>query len=69
MQIAKRAALGAALLFVLGVLVWQGIAVSGNPDQLSARVGSPAGILDIGVLVFREGLECILVPAHCPWLR
>ena len=39
MQIAKRAALGAALLLVLGVLVWQGIAVSGNPDPLSARAG------------------------------
>jgi high-affinity iron transporter len=63
MQIAKRAAQGAALLLVLGVLVWQGIAVSGNPDPLSARVGSPEGILDIGVLVFREGLECILVLA------
>jgi high-affinity iron transporter len=51
------------MLLVLGVLVWQGVAVAGNPDPLSAQSGSPAAILDIGVLVFREGLECILVLA------
>lgn len=36
---------------------------NGSPDPLSERAkGSPAvAVLDIGVLVFREGLECVLV--------
>lgn len=59
----KRIALGAALLLVLGVLTWQGVTASGNPDPLSAGGSSSAGIMDIGILVFREGLECILVLA------
>jgi high-affinity iron transporter len=41
--------------------VWAAIAAGGNPDPLTAE-GSTA-VLDIGVLVFREGLECILVLA------
>ncbi len=49
------------ILLVLGVLVWQGIAASGNPNPEAHHPGSAAGILDIGVLVFREGLECVLV--------
>ncbi len=52
------AILGSALL---GVLVWQGITSAGNPNPVTQPNGSLAGILDIGVLVFREGLECILV--------
>ena len=56
-----RVLLVGAVLLVLGVLVWQGIAASGNPNPEAARSGSAAGILDIGVLVFREGLECVLV--------
>jgi high-affinity iron transporter len=63
MRVVKWACSGAAVLLVLGVLVWQGVAVSGNPDPLSARSGSVAAIVDIGVLVFREGLECILILA------
>lgn len=59
----KRSAFGLALLVLIAVLVWQGIFAAGNPDPLSVRPGSAAGILDIGVLVFREGLECILVLA------
>src|SRR5581483_5044179 len=53
----------AALDLVVAVLIWQAFAVSGNPDPLHAPAGSAAGLLDIGVLVFREGLECILVLA------
>jgi high-affinity iron transporter len=59
----KRVALGAALSVVLGVLIWQGMAAAGNPNPVTARPGSSAAIMDIGVLVFREGLECILVLA------
>jgi len=56
-----RAVLVVAALLVLGVLVWQGIAAAGNPNPDAHHPGSAAGILDIGVLVFREGLECVLV--------
>ena len=35
----------------------------GNPDPLAPHTGTAAASLDIGVLVFREGLECILVLA------
>jgi high-affinity iron transporter len=63
MRVVKWLASGAALLLVLGILLWQAIAVSGNPDPLSVQPNSSAAILDIGVLVFREGLECILVLA------
>ena len=56
-----RVFLVVAALLVLGVLVWQGIAAFGDPNPEAHHPGSAAGILDIGVLVFREGLECVLV--------
>jgi len=49
------------LLAVLIVLNWRAISTFGNPDPLARAQGSTAGVLDIGILVFREGLECILV--------
>jgi high-affinity iron transporter len=49
------------LLAVLIVLNWRAISSFGNPDPLAPAQGSTAGVLDIGILVFREGLECILV--------
>ena len=58
-----RVTLVAAALAVAGVLVWQGVTSGGNPDPTAARAGGNAAVLDIGVLVFREGLECILVLA------
>ncbi|MBA3946820.1 MAG: FTR1 family protein [Herpetosiphonaceae bacterium] len=48
-------------LCVFGVLVWQGITSSGNPDPTVAHLSPHAAMIDTGVLVFREGLECILV--------
>jgi high-affinity iron transporter len=55
------AVFGGLSLVLLGLLIWQGITSAGNPDPLVQARGSLAGILDIGILVFREGLECILV--------
>ena len=55
------AVFGGLSLVLLGVLIWQGITSAGSPDPLAQARGSLAGILDIGILVFREGLECILV--------
>jgi high-affinity iron transporter len=46
---------------VVGVLVWQGITAKGNPDPAVPHLSPTVALLDIGVLVFREGLECILV--------
>jgi high-affinity iron transporter len=51
------------MLLILGVLAWQAVTGFGNPDPLAPTASSSAAILDIGVLVFREGLECILVLA------
>jgi high-affinity iron transporter len=52
-----------AALFVVAIFVWQGIAAHGAPDPLQAHTTATVASLDIGVLVFREGLECILVLA------
>src|SRR5579875_3374141 len=48
-------------LVVLSALVWQGITASGNPNPTAAHIDHNAAILDTGLLVFREGLEAILV--------
>jgi high-affinity iron transporter len=52
-------ALGACLL--LGLVVWQAIVSAGVPDPTALGRGSIAQVVDIAILVFREGLECILV--------
>lgn len=56
-----RIALVVAAAIVLGVLVWQGVTASGNPDPTAPNTSPTAALLGIAVLVFREGLECILV--------
>ena len=53
---------GAALL-VTAMIVWQGIAAHGAPDPMQPNTTPTVAFLDIGILVFREGLECILVLA------
>ncbi|HEX5400540.1 MAG TPA: FTR1 family protein [Verrucomicrobiae bacterium] len=50
-----------AALIVVAVLVWQGITSGGNPDPAAPNTSPTAALLNIAVLVFREGLECILV--------
>jgi high-affinity iron transporter len=56
-----RSAIALGILLVISPLVWQGLTASGNPDPTVSRPGSFSAILDIAILVFREGLECILV--------
>jgi len=51
----------AAFLFVMGIMVWQGITTGGAPDPTKPATSPLTALFDIGVLVFREGLECILV--------
>jgi high-affinity iron transporter len=53
--------LAMAGLAVAGVLVWQGVTAAGNPDPTVPHTPAGVALVDIGVLVFREGLECILV--------
>jgi high-affinity iron transporter len=48
-------------LAVAAVLVWQGVTAAGNPDPTVPNASRVSATLDIAVLVFREGLECILV--------
>ncbi|HKV47088.1 MAG TPA: hypothetical protein VJN69_03270 [Candidatus Acidoferrales bacterium] len=63
-----RANLGRLALIVCGLaavaiaMVWQAATASGSPDPIAAQT-SAAAVVDIGVLVFREGLECVLVLA------
>lgn len=56
-----RIVLLAATTALIGVLVWQGITANGNPNPTAPGTTRGVAMLDIGVLVFREGLECILV--------
>ncbi|MDQ0191314.1 iron permease [Alicyclobacillus cycloheptanicus] len=51
--------LGGAVL--LAVLVWQAVTAAGNPDPTAHGISPAAGMIDTAVLVYREGLECILV--------
>jgi high-affinity iron transporter len=53
---------GAAIL-VIALIIWQGVTAHGVPDPMQPNTSSAVASLDIGVLVFREGLECILVLA------
>jgi high-affinity iron transporter len=48
---------------VVAVLIWQGVTEQGAPDPMRPNTSPTVAFLDIGVLVFREGLECILVLA------
>ena len=50
-------------LCVVAVLIWQGVTAHGAPDPEHPSTSPAMAFLDIGVLVFREGLECILVLA------
>src|SRR5438874_13509776 len=63
MKLALRIGAVAAVLFLVAMLVWQGITANGAPDPTRPNTSPTVAFLDIGVLVFREGLECILVLA------
>jgi len=58
-----RVGLVIAALLVLALFIWHVIAVQGSPDPLRPNTNAAVASLDIAVLVFREGLECILVLA------
>ena len=58
-----QVSLAGAAVVVVAVLVWQGITAQGAPDPTQPNTSPTVALLDIGILVFREGLECILVLA------
>jgi high-affinity iron transporter len=63
MKLGLRIGIIGAAIFVLAMFVWQGVAAHGAPDPMRPNTSATVAVLDIGVLVFREGLECILVLA------
>jgi high-affinity iron transporter len=52
-----------AAIFVIALMTWQGITAHGTPDPTQPDTTSTVASIDIGILVFREGLECVLVLA------
>jgi len=62
LRLAFRILLGIAAVLVAGVLIWQGLTAGGNPNP-TPNMSPTSAAMDIGVLVFREGLESILVLA------
>ncbi len=63
MKPALRIGIFATALCVVAILVWQGVTAQGAPDPMRPNTSPTVAFLDIGILVFREGLECILVLA------
>ncbi len=61
LRIGFRCFLIVATAIVLVVFTWQGVTAKGAPDPTQPHTSQTVAVLDIAVLVFREGLECILV--------
>jgi high-affinity iron transporter len=61
LRLSFRIILFTAAIIIVGILVWQGISSAGAPDPTIPRTSPTVAVLDIAVLVFREGLECVLV--------
>ena len=53
----------AAAILLIAMIIWQGITTHGAPDPTRVNTSPTVAFMDIGVLVFREGLECVLVIA------
>jgi high-affinity iron transporter len=62
-RLVTRIGIGAGVLVVAAVLAWQALAAGGSPDPAAAHGSVAVAVFDVGVLTFREGLECILVLA------
>lgn len=60
---AAVASLILAALIVAGMLGWRALVRGGLPNPTRPGARGPAATLDIAVLLFREGLESIVVPA------
>jgi high-affinity iron transporter len=62
-RIAFKAVVVVFAIIIAAVLIWQGLSAHGNPDPTADGLSRGAVVLDTGILVFREGLEAILVLA------
>jgi high-affinity iron transporter len=62
-RFAFSVALSFAAAGVAAIMIWQAVGAHGAPDPTQRGTSATVASLDIGVLVFREGLECILVLA------
>lgn len=60
---ARTAAGLAAIVTIVALLIWQAVTAHGTPNPVAAQISPAAAVLDTGILVFREGLEAILVLA------
>src|SRR5213083_3597937 len=63
MKLALRTGIIVAAACVVLLIIWQGVTAHGAPDPTQPNTSPTVAFLDIGILVFREGLECILVLA------
>lgn len=63
LKLLKLLVAASAISFLLGLLVWQAIRFDGAPDPTTEGLSPRAVVLNTGILVFREGLEAILVLA------
>jgi high-affinity iron transporter len=59
----SRIILGIGLLSVIVAMIWQALVAGGVPDPSAASLDANAVILNTSLIVFREGLEAILVLA------
>ncbi|HET7657283.1 MAG TPA: FTR1 family protein [Bacillales bacterium] len=50
-----------AAILIIGIFVWQGLSSNGVPDPAKSNLSPSAVIMNASILVFREGLEAILV--------
>src|SRR5437762_12203288 len=63
MKPALRIGVIVAVFLMVVLLVWQGVTAQGAPDPMRPNTSPAVAFLDIGILVFCEGLECVLVLA------
>ncbi len=59
----KKLITALAVLLIMGVFVWQAVNAHGSPNPMARGLNPAAMILSTAVLVFREGLEAVLVLA------
>jgi len=59
MKLALRTGIIVAAACVVLLIIWQGVTAHGAPDPTQPNTSPTVAFLDIGVLVFREGLEAI----------
>ncbi|HTK09031.1 MAG TPA: FTR1 family protein [Ktedonobacteraceae bacterium] len=50
-----------AALVIAVLLVWQGVVAAGTPDPTTPHLSPLVAVLDIASLVFREGIECVVI--------